>query len=72
MTHPRPTEPTLRVERERVPGACPECGESELRRYPVLAEDGWCDVVKCGHCLHSVSRERGPRLGPIRLLSDLV
>ncbi len=58
-----------RLERELVEGACPRCG-GELRRYPVNSEGGWFDVVKCQNCLHSVSRVRGPRLGPIQLLSD--
>lgn len=69
---PRPTQDTLVVEREPVAGTCTACGRSELQRYPVLAEDGWFDVVKCANCLHSVSREPGPKLGVIELLSDLV
>jgi hypothetical protein len=72
IPHPRPTELTLLVERRTVPGACPECGTAALQSYPVLAEAGWFDVIKCSNCLRSVSRVRGPRLGPIRLLSDLV
>ncbi|AHH17608.1 MULTISPECIES: hypothetical protein [Nocardia] len=58
-----------RLERELVDGACAHCG-GELRRYPVNSEGGWFDVVKCQNCLRSVSRVRGPRLGPIQLLSD--
>jgi endogenous inhibitor of DNA gyrase (YacG/DUF329 family) len=72
IPHARPTEPTLSVERETVEGKCPECGEEALEKYPVLSEGGWFDVVKCANCLHSVSREPGPKLGPIELLSDLV
>lgn len=59
-------------EREPVDGTCPRCGAAELRRYPVNCEGGWFDVVKCQRCLCSVSREHGPRLGPIQLLSDLL
>jgi hypothetical protein len=66
--YPRPTEPYLSVVREPVHGECAECGAQALQRYPVLAEGGWFDVVKCAECLHSASR----RLGPIGLLSDLV
>jgi hypothetical protein len=69
-SYPRPTEPTLAVEKEPVEGACPECGEAELRRYPVLSEEGWMNVVKCQVCLHSVERKPGPRLGPVELLVD--
>jgi vanillate/4-hydroxybenzoate decarboxylase subunit D len=72
IPHARPTEETLSVQREAVEGKCPECGEEKLERYPVLSEGGWFDVVKCANCLHSVSREPGPKLGPIELLSDLV
>jgi hypothetical protein len=70
--YPRPSEPYLSVEREPVAGECSECGAKALQRYPVLAEGGWFDVVKCAECLHSASRTRGPRLGPISLLADLV
>ncbi|MEN9704362.1 MAG: hypothetical protein RLZZ393_241, partial [Pseudomonadota bacterium] len=31
----------------------------------VLSEGGWWEVVKCGHCLHSVSREPGPLFGTL-------
>ena len=67
-SYPRPTEPVLFVEREPVGGECPECGASNLRRYPVLTEGGWFQVVKCQTCLHSVSRERWHLLGPVELL----
>ena len=57
---------------ERVPaeGRCAECGAEDLASYPVNSEGGWWDVVKCQRCLASASRIRGPRLGPISLLSD--
>ena len=64
------TRQPLFVERESVEGSCPRCGEEKLRRYMVNSEGGWFQVVKCEHCLLSVSREPGPRLGPIQLLSD--
>lgn len=69
---PRPGTPTLAVEREPVPGPCDACGQPALRAYPVLAEDGWFDVVKCGNCLHSVLRVPGPKLGVAELLSDVL
>lgn len=59
-----------RVDREPVPGICPACGAAELKAYPVLSEGGWFHVVKCGRCLHSVSRQRWSLLGPVRLTSD--
>jgi hypothetical protein len=64
------TREPLFVEREPVEGCCPRCGEAELRRYPVNSEGGWFDVVKCQHCLLSVQRDPGSRLGPIQPLSD--
>jgi hypothetical protein len=67
-SYPRPTQPVLFVEREPVSGECPECGASDLRRYPVLTEGGWFQVVKCQTCLHSVSRERWHLLGPVEVL----
>jgi len=64
--------PESELEPVKVPveGACPECGAEELRRYPVLAADGWFEVVKCQRCLASVSRERWHRLGFVRLPED--
>jgi hypothetical protein len=53
-----------------VAGACPECGRDELRRYPVLAAEGWFEVVKCQHCLGTLSREPWHRLGWVRLPED--
>ena len=63
-------EPELEPVKEPVAGACPECGAEELRRYPVLAADGWFEVVKCQRCLASVSREPWHRLGFVRLPED--
>ncbi len=51
------------VERERVEGTCPECGNHDLQQYPVLSEGGWFLAVKCQDCLASVSRERWHQLG---------
>jgi len=72
MRNEASVQPLLTVERESVPGRCPECGAEALRRYPVVSEGGWFVVVKCQECLASASRERGPRLGPVRLLEDML
>jgi hypothetical protein len=72
QVYPRPNEPTLSVEREEVDGHCPECGRGPLQGYMVLSEGGWWNVVKCQSCLHSVSRERAPRLGRIELLAETI
>jgi hypothetical protein len=67
---PRPSTPTVSVEREPVSGTCPECGAEDLARYPVISEKGWEIVTKCQGCLVSVDRAPGNRLGPITLLSE--
>ena len=72
MPNPTRTSPPVVLERESVAGDCPECGLAQLAAYPVCSEGGWFDVVKCQACLHSVSRERGPLLGSIQLLADLI
>ena len=60
------------LKKESVVGNCPACTAEALAAYPVCTEGGWFDVVKCQVCLHSVSRERGPLLGPIVLLVDVM
>ena len=72
MSHPTVSSTTLDVTRDPVDGTCPECGHQELASYPVCSEGGWFTVVKCQHCLHSVSRERWALLGPIQLLADQI
>jgi hypothetical protein len=62
----------VHVAREWVAGACPECGAQELRRYPVVGENGWEIVIKCQSCLCSTARERWGRLGPYSLMVDMV
>jgi hypothetical protein len=61
---------TTSVDRETVPGACPECGTHDLKRYPVLALGGWFIAVKCQACLASLSRKPWKRLGWVDLEED--
>lgn len=61
----RPATPTVEAQRLSVEGACPSCGTEALQRYRVLSEGGWWEVVKCGHCLHSLSRDPGPLFGTL-------
>lgn len=61
----RPTTPEVHAQRDSVAGPCPACQSPSLQRYRVLSEGGWWHVVKCSQCLHSVSREPGPLLGPL-------
>lgn len=69
---PRPSEPFVTVEREPVEGTCPECGASDLRKYPVLSENGWEIAVKCQACLCSVERTKWNLLGPYVPLGESV
>jgi hypothetical protein len=62
----------LRVDRRPVPGRCPRCGASDVCTYPIHTEGGWFVATKCQTCLKTISREIGPRLGPIQLLSDSI
>jgi hypothetical protein len=41
----------------------------DFRRYPVLSEGGWFDVIKHQPTLRSVARVPGPLLGPVALTS---
>ncbi|MEY4761552.1 MAG: hypothetical protein RLZZ200_1408 [Pseudomonadota bacterium] len=61
----RPTTPTVEAMRLPVDGDCPSCATPNLQQYRVLSEGGWWEVVKCSHCLHSVSREPGPLFGTL-------
>jgi N-methylhydantoinase B len=57
-------------ELEPVEGSCASCGAAELRKYPLLAADGWFEVVKCRSCLRTASRTPWYRLGWVRLAED--
>lgn len=70
FSFPRPTDAAPVQAREAVAGHCDACGAEALMRYPVLSERGWFIVVKCQQCLHSMSREKWARLGPVRLMTD--
>ncbi|KAF0963204.1 hypothetical protein ACFTZB_33270 [Rhodococcus sp. NPDC057014] len=72
MTEEHDSPPTPVLERTPVDGHCPRCGAEELRRYPVVSEGGWFQVVKCQQCLLSLDRSPWSRLGPIQLLTDLL
>ena len=61
----RPSTPEVHAQRTPVEGPCPACGTPSLSQYRVLSEGGWWEVVKCRHCLHSVSREPGPLFGTL-------
>jgi hypothetical protein len=67
---PRPKTPTVSAERTPVDGNCPICAQPALHKYRVMSEGGWWYVVKCSQCLHSISREQGPLLGPIQPLGN--
>jgi hypothetical protein len=58
LVYHNPPRTTI-VERTPVEDAqCPECGGSDVRRYPVGWVRGPRIVVKCQRCLHTLSVER--------------
>lgn len=67
---PRPETSTVSAPRESREGECPQCHARDLAAYRVMSEGGWWQVVKCQACLHSLSRNPGPLLGPLAPLSD--
>ncbi len=49
---PRREEEFVVVERQPVDGLqCPDCGGSDIRKYPVLNARGWHETTKCQACL---------------------
>ncbi len=66
----RPNELFVSQNKESIEGTCPECAEADLKRYPVLSDEGWLLVVKCQQCLFSISRKKWNRLGHIKLETD--
>lgn len=68
----RPKDPVVLIQKETVPGSCPECRSERLARYPVLTEGGWWLVTKCQDCLASVERKRWHLLGYLSPLSELL
>ena len=68
----RPTELNPVQAREPVEGACDNCADHALMRYPVLSEGGWYMAVKCQTCLHSQTREKWTRLGHVSLITDAI
>lgn len=58
---PRPSQPSLKVDRERVTLTCPGCGRDDrTERYPVLRVSGWQLITRCGACLTTLASEPAP------------
>jgi hypothetical protein len=55
--------PTVHVTRQHVAGHCPECQSSALARYPVFAQHGWFECVRCQVCLNTLHLRRLPERG---------
>ncbi len=64
--------PVAPVTRDAVDIRCPECGAECVRKYPVLAENGWQMVEKCQACLRSITRRPWRRLGFVSTIDDHV
>ena len=72
LTYTRPTEKFISVKKENVASQCPQCKSTNIKKYPVLSNSGWYQVVKCQDCLYSLEREKGLRYGSIGLVSDFM
>lgn len=72
LTYTRPTEKFIFIKKEDVAAQCPQCKSTNIKKYPVFANSGWYQVVKCQDCLYSLEREKGPRYGVIGLVSDFM
>jgi hypothetical protein len=57
--YPRPKQQYISVQRTPVEGTCPDCGGSDIKRYPAFTARGPRFVHKCQACLALV-REEGP------------
>lgn len=58
-TQPRPEQQQLRVERVLLPDTtCPECGSTDVRRYPIANHRGPRMVTKCQSCFHVLTLDR--------------
>lgn len=55
LLFPRPAEERISVERVPVGTACPACGGSDVRRYPIADSIGPKIVTKCQDCFTVVS-----------------
>ena len=59
IIYQRPTEPRLYVEKQPVPDTtCPQCGSTDIARYPVAWSRGPRMVTKCQQCYTSLAVER--------------
>lgn len=50
-----PKESTVSVARKHVDQACPACGSTDVRRYPVANFIGPRMVTKCQDCFHHLA-----------------
>jgi hypothetical protein len=56
--YPRPREEQLDVRRVHVEGTCPECGGTDVRRYPSATHIGPRMITRCQECFYVVARDR--------------
>ncbi|MEV6362369.1 hypothetical protein [Nocardia asteroides] len=55
LLFPAPVADRIHVERVPVEAACPACGSTDVRRYPVANYLGPRMVTKCQDCFHHLS-----------------
>ena len=58
VVYTRPKEKYIYQTREPVVGACPECGSSDIKRYPFISRFGPRIAIQCQSCLNQLSVER--------------
>lgn len=58
LVFPAPTETYISVERAAVDATCPECGGSDVRRYPIADHIGPRIVTKCQGCFHVLALDQ--------------
>ncbi len=56
--YPRPREEQLDVRRVTVEGTCPQCGKTDIKRYPSATHVGPRMITRCQDCFHVLVRER--------------
>lgn len=58
-TQQSPTDERVYVIRTEVPGTdCPDCGGTDVRRYPIANHHGPRMVTKCQDCFHVLALDR--------------
>jgi predicted RNA-binding Zn-ribbon protein involved in translation (DUF1610 family) len=58
MLYARPVEDRVYLVRQKVDATCPECGDDDVRRYPIANQKGPRMITRCQACFHILSLDR--------------